>query len=73
MTNPLKIKIVGDRQMNCGGCSGNVEFSLKQVAGVNDVRADRTTQTVDVYFDDQVDMNDITAQMTQLGYQIETA
>lgn len=72
MTNPLKIKITGEKTMNCGGCTGNVEFGLKQIAGVDEVRADRESQTVEVYYDSEISMDAIKAEMTDLGYVIET-
>lgn len=73
MTNPIKIKITGDKTMGCSGCEGNVEFGLSQVAGVDQVRADRETQTVEIFYDDEPSMNAITTEMTDLGYVIEVA
>lgn len=69
----VTIKVVGNKTMGCSGCEGNVESTLGDVDGVNEVRADRQSQSVEIYFDKAVGMEVIAAEMNQMGYQIEAA
>ena len=71
--NPTKIKIVGDKTMGCSGCEGNVEFSLGQIAGVDQVRADRQTQEVQIFWSGDENMAAVKTEMGELGYTIENA
>lgn len=72
MLDPINIKITGDKTMGCSGCEGNVEFSLSQIAGVEQARADRSTQTVEIYLDEEIAKDAIETEMKSLGYTIET-
>jgi copper chaperone CopZ len=57
--------------MGCSGCEGNVEFSLSQIQGVDEVRADRNTQEVEIFLNDEISMDAIQQEMSVLGYAIE--
>jgi copper chaperone CopZ len=72
MDNPIRIKIVGDKTMGCSGCEGNVEFSLAQLAEVDEARANRETQEVEIFLHSDVDFDAIRHEMSELGYAIET-
>jgi copper chaperone CopZ len=71
--NTLKIKVVGDKTINCGGCEGNVVSAISKVAGVNKVNASRNTQMVEIFSDTDIAMEAIVAEMSGIGYQIEVA
>jgi copper chaperone CopZ len=67
----ITLKIVGDRTMHCGGCENGVRFSLNQVPGVIEVNPDRATQLVEVIADPGIAVETLSAQMDQLGYQVQ--
>jgi copper chaperone CopZ len=49
MPETLQLTVTG---MTCGGCENAVKHSLRQVNGVQEVRASHAANTVDVTFDE---------------------
>ncbi len=72
MSKKISMKIVGERTMHCGGCEGNVKFTLSQIPGVNEVIADRNTQMVEISLaSDDVNPEAMKAALSEIGYQAE--
>ncbi len=63
------IKVTG---MHCGHCEGKVKKELFSFTGVNNVVADRYTNSVKVDFNsEEVSLDDIKQAITSCGYQVE--
>ena len=63
------IKVTG---MTCGGCERAVTAAVKKVAGVTEVKADHTTNTVEFdSLDNTVDMDLIVAYIKRVGFNVE--
>ena len=75
MTTETKtLKVVGDQKMHCGGCENTVEFTLKEITGVQQVEADHKTQLIKVVFDPQdIDMGKMQQELVMVGYQVAEA
>ena len=70
----ITMKIVGDHQMSCGGCEGNVRNTLYQLPGVTEVVADKNTQLVEVKLDsDETGFDQLKAKLDTIGYAAELA
>ena len=68
MAETLQLTVTG---MTCGGCENAVAFSLRQMNGVQDVRASHTANTVDVTFDEtRVTPDVIRTTIEGLGYTV---
>jgi copper chaperone CopZ len=68
----IMLKIVGDHQMSCGGCEGNVRRALSMLPGVTEVAADRNTQLVEVSLSsDQIGFEQLKEQLDTIGYEAE--
>jgi copper chaperone len=50
MAETLQLTVTG---MTCGGCENAVRFTLKELKGVQEVRASHAANTVDVTFDER--------------------
>ena len=65
------LKVVGQQQMHCGGCENTVQFSLKQVPGVQQVEASHKTQLIELVFNPEaVNLQQIQQTLELLGYQV---
>ncbi len=74
MANTLNLKVVGENKMNCGGCERSVVGTLRALPGVDNVRADHTTQGIEVWLaSDETSVDDITRELGEIGYQAEPA
>ncbi len=74
MSNPLTLKVVGERTIHCGGCESSVQFTLSQLPGVRDVKADRHTQRIELTLvGEQTSLQDVQAELDMLGYQVVAA
>ena len=75
MTTETKIlKVVGPQQLHCGGCEHTVQFTLKQVPGVQQVKASHKTQLITLTFDPrQADLARIQQELDWIGYQVNEA
>ena len=70
----LNLKIVGDHNMHCAGCERSITFSLSQLPGVEQVKADWETQAIQVDLSsDEVDLEKIKAELDWIGYEVEAA
>jgi copper chaperone CopZ len=68
MSEMLQLTVTG---MTCGGCENAVKFSLKKIAGVEDVAASFRESVVDVTFDEEkVTPDVIRTTIEALGYQV---
>jgi copper chaperone CopZ len=72
MTTETKIfRVVGQQKMHCGGCENTVQFTLRQVPGVQQVEASHKTQLIKLRFDSQnVDLERIQQELDWIGYQV---
>ncbi|MDQ4075461.1 MAG: cation transporter [Chloroflexota bacterium] len=74
MARTLNLKVVGENKMNCGGCERSVTATLLDLPGVETVRADRTTQDIDVSLaSDETTLEEIKAELNEIGYEVEAA
>ncbi len=74
MAQTINLKIVGDNQMNCGGCERSVKATLMDVPGVAAVSADHTTQNVVVTLaDNSVAPTILKQELAEIGYAAELA
>jgi copper chaperone CopZ len=67
----VTLKIIGDHQMNCGGCEGNVKYTLSQVPGVTEVSASNQTQLVEVASNTEISVETLQTALLGIGYQAE--
>ena len=74
MSKTLNLKVVGDHTMHCAGCERTVTFTLSQLPGVDQVKADWKNQDIQVELSsDEVDLEKIKAELDWIGYKVETA
>lgn len=74
MSKTLNLKVVGDHTMHCAGCERTVTFTLSQLPGVEQVKADWKNQDIQVELSsDEVDLEKIKAELDWIGYEVETA
>ena len=74
MSKTLNLSLVGEHNMHCAGCERSVTFTLSQLAGVENVVADWTKQTIQVDISsDEVDLEKIQAELDWIGYQAVAA
>jgi len=70
-TEAKTLRVVGQQKMHCGGCEHAVQFTLKQVPGVQQVEASHKTQLIKLRFDSQnVDLERIQQELDWIGYQV---
>ena len=56
MSKTLNLNVVGDHTMHCAGCERTVTFTLSQLPGVEQVKADWKNQDIQVELSsDEVD------------------
>ena len=68
MTEILQLTVRG---MTCGGCENAVRQTLRQLDGVDDVKASHEENLVGVTFDpDKVDASTIKERISELGYEV---
>ncbi len=74
MSKTLNLKVVGDHIMHCAGCERTVTFTLSQLPGVEQVKADWKNQDIQVDLSsNEVDLEKIKAELDWIGYEVETA
>ena len=65
------LKVIGQQTMHCGGCENTVQFTLKQVPGVQEVEACYQTQLIKLTFDPQnAGLEQIKQELDWIGYQV---
>lgn len=69
----VTLKIVGDHQMNCGGCEGNVKNAISRVPGVTEVTASNKTQLVEIATSAEISIDIFQSALQGIGYQAELA
>ena len=74
MFKSISFKVVGDPQLHCESCEQRVVRVLKALGGVQQVRADASTQSIEVLFDPaKLEESAIVNQLDLLGYTTEVA
>jgi P-type Cu+ transporter len=74
MAQTVELVVTGEEKMHCAGCEQRVSNALRRLPGVQEVRANATTQHVLVTIDpSQVGADQVQAKLEQLGYQAELA
>ena len=74
MVETLNLKVIGDHTMHCAGCERSITFSITQLPGVEEVKADWKTQAIQIDLSsDEVDLEKIKAELDWIGYEVETA
>ncbi len=74
MVETLKLKVIGDHTMHCAGCERSITFSLSQLPGVEEVKADWKTQAIQIDLSsDEVDLEKIKAELDWIGYEVVAA
>lgn len=72
MADVLTLRVVGENKMNCGGCERSVTATLRELAGVENVRADHRTQDIQMWFGAEAPtMEQIKRELNDIGYQVE--
>jgi copper chaperone CopZ len=67
----ITLRVVGGQKMHCGGCENTVQFTLKQLPGVQQVEASHKTQLLKLMFDRQhTDLERIQQELDLIGYQV---
>ena len=70
MLKSISFEIIGDQRIVCGGCEERIEGLLKNLEGVDKVRAKSSSQRVEVLFDaTRLDADTIAARLGNAGYQ----
>ena len=70
MTGRVEFTISGDQKIHCAGCEHRIERALRNVPGVQQVRADADTQQVVATIDrKQVAPQQVRGKLADLGYQ----
>ena len=63
----LNIKVKG---MMCNGCENRVQNALKQINGVEDVKASHVNGTVDIIANGDLNKKDIIETIQDIGYEV---
>ena len=73
MPKTLTLKVVGEHIMHCAGCERSVTYAISQLPGVDEVRADWKTQTIQINLslDGELDLEKIKAELDWIGYEVE--
>lgn len=72
MSKKHNLKIVGDHTLHCAGCERSKTFSLSQLPGVDEVKADWNTQKIELELSsDEIDVDKIKTELDWIGYQVE--
>ena len=74
MFKSVSLKVVGDPQLHCESCEQRVVRVLKALEGIQQVRADASTQHIEVLFDPaKLEESAIANRLDLLGYTTEAA
>lgn len=72
MMQTKTLKVVGQNTMHCGGCESTVQFTLRQLPGIEQVKANYQTQVIRLTFDAQaVTLEQVRQTLNGMGYQVE--
>ncbi len=65
------LKVVGKQTMHCGGCETTVEFAIKQLPGVQQVKANYKNQEITLTFNPQaLNLERVRQELDGIGYQV---
>ncbi|MGH7965191.1 MAG: heavy-metal-associated domain-containing protein [Candidatus Binatia bacterium] len=74
MARIVNLTVVGENKRHCSGCERSVVATLEGLPGVRQVRANHRTQDVEVLLAlGETSMDDIRAELAEIGYQVEAA
>lgn len=74
MAQNVTLKVVGDKKINCGGCERTVNLALSQLPGVEQVQADRNTQSIAVTLaSTETDLSLLQSELREIGYEAVSA
>lgn len=74
MLTSTTLEVLGDEKLHCAGCEHRVTRLLEGLDGVRRVRANASTQRVDVQFESALlDTSRIAAHLAQAGYETRIA
>lgn len=72
MIDTIRLKVIGESLMHCGGCEQAVRMSLSQLEGIKRVEADHTTQLVEATVDtERTDESAIKERLDFIGYRTQ--
>ena len=72
MTRKFDLKVISQRTIHCAGCERTIQFTLSQLPGVQEVKADHRGQTIEVSLaSDETDLEKVKAELDLLGYEVE--
>jgi copper chaperone CopZ len=70
----ITLKVVGERTIHCSGCENTVKFTLSQIPGVEQIRADHKTQRIDFEITPGLaSLEKVLEDLEGIGYQVELA
>lgn len=74
MFKSVALRVVGDQKLHCVSCEQRVTRVLENLKGVSQVRADASSQRIDILFDpEQLVGSALNACLDRLGYVTEPA
>ncbi len=71
MSQEIKLELIGEQKMSCGGCEKTIEFALSQKEEVRSVKADRKKQIIVIELKDNTDLQAIQKELTWIGYETQ--
>ena len=70
MSKNVNLKVVGDYKMHCAGCNTSVEFNLKMLPGVGQVKADSDTQEIQIeLLSEETNVEQLISSLDMIGYE----
>ena len=74
MLRSVIFEVTGDQQLHCEGCEQRIERVLKAVQGIRQVRAEASSQRIQVLFETaEIEESAIRNHLRSLGYTTEAA
>ncbi len=74
MVETLNLKVIGDHTMHCAGCERSITFSLSQLPGVEEVKAEWKTQAIQIDLSsDEINLEKIISELDWIGYEVVVA
>ncbi len=70
----VKLKVIGERTIHCGGCENTVQTTLSRLPGVAQVKADRDSQLIEFQFaPGESELDQVKSELEMIGYEVELA
>lgn len=70
--NKAILKVIGTQRMHCSGCERTVGFALSALPGVTVIKADHTTQLIQLMLNGETDLEEVRSELDQIGYEVAT-